>query len=79
MCNRSKTSHFLLGLQYVIQVSMVENDYTKLISVRMPKELLEKLEADRHKYGCWRESLSRVIVRVLDAHYKYDMPTTQSK
>ena len=58
---------------------MVENNYTRLVSVRMPKKLLAQLEADRHKYGCWSEPLSSVIVRVLDAYYKYDMPTTQSE
>lgn len=58
---------------------MVENNYTKLVSVRLPKELLEKMESDRRKYGCWREPLSCVIIRVLTAHYKYDMPTTQSE
>lgn len=49
---------------------MVENNYTKLVSVRLPKELLEQLEADRQKYGCWRQPLSQVIIRVLYAHYK---------
>ena len=58
---------------------MTENDYTKLISVRMPKELLGQIEADRQKYGRRRETLSRVIVRVLHAHYNFDMQTTQSE
>lgn len=49
---------------------MVENNYTKLVSVRLPKELLEQLEADRRKYGCWRQPLSQVIIGVLYAHYK---------
>ena len=60
-------------------MKMTENDYTKLISLRMPKELLEQIEADRQKYGRKREPLSRVIVRVLYRYYKYDMPTTQSE
>lgn len=58
---------------------MVENNYTKLVSVRIPKELLEQLEADRRKYGFWPQPLSQVIIGVLYKHYKYDMPTTQSK
>lgn len=49
---------------------MVENNYTKLVSVRLPKELLEQLEVDRKKYGCWQQSLSQVIISVLYAHYK---------
>lgn len=60
-------------------MKMTENDYTKLISVRMPKELLEQIEADRQKYGRRRETLSHAIVRVLHAHYTFDMPTTQSE
>ena len=49
---------------------MIENKYTKLISIRLPKEVLNKIEADRHRYGLRREPLSRVIVRVLYAYYK---------
>lgn len=57
---------------------MIENNYTKLVSVRIPKELIEKIEADRHKYGCWQQPLSQVIIRVLNEHYKNDMKTTKS-
>ena len=58
---------------------MVENEYTKLVSVRIPKDLLEKLEADRRRFCLKRKPLSRVIVGVLYTYYKNDMPTTQSK
>lgn len=58
---------------------MVENNYTKLISVRIPKDLLKKIEADRHRYGCWREPLSRVIILALYEYYKSGMLITQSE
>lgn len=58
---------------------MVENNYTKLVSVRIPKELLERIETNRRRYGTWRESVSSVIVRALDVYFKCDMPTTQSE
>lgn len=48
---------------------MVENKYTKLVSVRLPKDLLERIETDRKKYGFLRQPLSRVIIRILHEYY----------
>lgn len=58
---------------------MVENNYTRLVSVRVPKELLDKINADRRKYGCYREPLSRVIIRAIYAYYTNHLLTTQSE
>lgn len=55
---------------------MVENEYTKLVSVRLPKDLLEQLEADRRKNCLRRKPLSRVIIRALYEYYNRDMQTT---
>lgn len=49
---------------------MTQNKYTRLVSIRIPLELLEEIEKDRGSSCYGREPLSRVIVLILYEHYK---------